>query len=140
MYSKPSLSKFNFNYDSPYRSHTSRNNSISNKLELIKKKSKILIVDDNSFILEATKVIIKKVLKEAECEMEIISGSDGYDIIHHVIQDQSKGNEIKCIFTDENMEYINGSEAIKILRNLEKKKKLNSSILFLSQPMKIQNI
>jgi len=35
-------------------------------------------------------------------------------------------NKIKCILTDENMEYINGSEAVQILRNLEKKKKIKA--------------
>ena len=87
------------------------------------KKEKILIVDDNHYISEATQNILKKVLTEACRNMEIILASDGVDILHHVIQDQSKGNEIKCILTDENMEYMNGSEAIRIIRGLEKRNK-----------------
>ncbi len=87
-------------------------------------KEKILIIDDNHFINEATKNILSKVLKESGSKIEIIVGSDGADIIHQVIQDQSKGNKIKCIFTDENMEYINGSEAVKVIRNLEKSLKI----------------
>jgi CheY-like chemotaxis protein len=88
------------------------------------KNEKILLIDDNHFINEATKNIICKVLKEAGSKIEIILGVDGADMIYHVIQDQYKGNEIKCIFTDENMEYINGSEAIKVIRNLEKTHKI----------------
>jgi PleD family two-component response regulator len=84
------------------------------------KKEKILLIDDNHFINEATKNVLSKVLKEASSKIEIIVGSDGADMIHQVIRDQSKGNEIKCILTDENMEYINGSEAIMIIRKLEK--------------------
>ena len=88
------------------------------------KKEKILIVDDNYYNSEGTKNIINKILKEVGSKIEIIIGSDGADIIHHIIQDQSKGNEIKCIITDENMEYINGSEAIKIVRDLERRHKI----------------
>ena len=88
------------------------------------KKEKILLIDDNHFINEASINVVSKVLKEAGSRMEIIVGSDGADLIYQVIQDQSKGNEIKCILTDENMEYINGSEAIRIVRKLEKSLKI----------------
>jgi CheY-like chemotaxis protein len=88
------------------------------------KKGKILLVDDNHFVNQATMRVLKNVLKEAGSDIEIIVGTDGSDIVHHVIQDQSKGNEIKCILTDENMEYLNGSEAIRIVRNLENRQKV----------------
>ena len=88
------------------------------------KKGKILVVDDNHFVNEATTRVLKNVLKEAGLDIEIIVGTDGCDIVHHVIQDQSKGNEIRCILTDENMEYLNGSEAIRIVRNLENRQKV----------------
>ena len=109
------------NPDSPYTIIIPQSIEVERNL---KKKGKILIVDDNYFINEATQNILKKVLKEAGSDMEIIIGSDGSDIIHHIIQDQSKGNQIKCILTDENMEYLNGSEAIKIIKNLERNKKI----------------
>ncbi len=89
-----------------------------------KKKGKILVVDDNQFVVEATVTQLRKVLKEAGSDMEIIVGCDGSDIIHHIVQDQSKGNEIKLILTDENMEYLNGSDAIRIIRNLENRQKV----------------
>ena len=34
---------------------------------------------------------------------------------------------IKCIITDENMEYFNGSDAIKFIRKLEKVKKFKAT-------------
>ena len=95
-----------------------------------KKKGKILVVDDNHLVNEVTVRLLTKVLKENESDMEIILASDGSDIIHHIIQDQSKGNEIKCILTDENMEYLNGSEAIRIVRNLEKRRKVKFVNIF----------
>ena len=88
------------------------------------KKRKILVVDDNHFVNQATVRVLKNVLKEAGVNFEIIVGTDGADIVHHVVQDQSKGNEIKCILTDENMEYINGSEAIRIVRNMESRQRV----------------
>ena len=36
------------------------------------------------------------------------------------------GDKIKYVFTDENMEYMNGSEATRIIRNLEKDKKIKN--------------
>jgi len=48
--------------------------------EKIEKKEKILIVDDNYYNSEATKNIIKKILKEVGSYTEIIIGSDGVDI------------------------------------------------------------
>ena len=68
--------------------------------------------------------MLNNVLKEAGSSIEIIVGTDGSDIVHHVVQDQSKGNEIKCILTDENMEYLNGSEAIRIVRNMESRQRV----------------
>ena len=53
----------------------------------------------------------------------IIEGSDGIDLINIVKND--KGNKIKCILLDENMEYLNGSETVKILRKLEEKNVIN---------------
>ncbi len=51
----------------------------------------------------------------------IYLGSDGLDIIKTVLNhDKNYNSIIKCIFTDENMEYFSGSEAIKFIRNLER--------------------
>jgi hypothetical protein len=89
-----------------------------------RKKQKFLIVDDNYYNSEATKNILTKLFKETGLEIEFVICSDGVDIIHQIIQDQSKGNEIKCVITDENMEYMNGSEAIRIIRNMERRNKI----------------
>ena len=85
--------------------------------DLVKKK--ILIVDDNRFINDSTNILLSRIINELKLNYEIVQLSDGVDIIKHVIDDQRNGHLIKCIITDENMEYINGSEAVKILRDLE---------------------
>ncbi len=55
---------------------------------------------------------------------EVIIGSDGIDILSEIRADQNKDNSIKLIITDENMDYLNGSEAIQLLANLVKNGKI----------------
>jgi response regulator RpfG family c-di-GMP phosphodiesterase len=59
---------------------------------------------------------------------KVIEGYDGVDIIKFIIDDQMNNNKIKCVITDENMEFINGSVAIKILKDLEKERKIKPII------------
>ena len=46
-----------------------------------------------------------------------------------MVRDQSQNYLIKCVITDESMDYMNGSEAIKILKNLEKYNKISPVVL-----------
>ena len=48
------------------------------------------------------------------------------------IKDQSNENRIKYVFTDENMNYFNGSDSIKLLKNLEKMNKIKKLPKFVS--------
>jgi len=68
-----------------------------------------MIVDDNKFIRESLPVLVKNILKSYNKinEYEVIEGSDGVDILSVLIDDQKNNNLLKCILTDENMEYIN---------------------------------
>ena len=69
--------------------------------------------------------MIKQVLSQLEVnDIEIIELSDGIELLNTVINDKS--HRIKCIFTDENMEYMNGSEAVRIIRKLEQFRKIRS--------------
>ena len=87
---------------------------------LNQKRNIIITVDDNNLINKSVKKIIEKILKENDKDYEVIVATDGIDILKLIRKDQSNGNLIKCIITDENMEYMDGSEAIKIVRNYEK--------------------
>ena len=57
-------------------------------------------------------------------DCSIIEASDGIELLNIVIKD--KNNKIKCIFIDENMDYLNGSETVKIIRKLQNMDKINS--------------
>lgn len=88
-------------------------------------KSYILIVDDHTFIRSSLKINLEKIFKENKIEnFEILEGTDGVDILNFIIKDQEKNNSIKCIFSDENMEYINGFEAFEILKRLQMENKI----------------
>ena len=56
--------------------------------------------------------------KEKQLDYEIIQCTDGMDILKFIL-DENIFDHIKIIITDENMEYLNGSEAIKIIRMIE---------------------
>ena len=93
-------------------------------------KYKILVVDDNKFINFSVKKVVEKVLKNLN--YEVISACDGIEMLNIVRLDQSEGNLIKCIITDENMEYLNGSQSVKIIRELEKERKIKPIIIISS--------
>jgi len=82
-------------------------------------RPKILIVDDTQPLRSSLSKLIKNVLVCYEKNFEIIEAQDGIDILKHVMEDQKNRNLIKCIFTDESMEYMNGSDAIEIIRSME---------------------
>jgi len=87
-----------------------------------KEKYIILIVDDHKFTRDSLKNMIQKIITKLNMDdlFKVEEANDGSDIINNIVLDQQKNNRIKCIITDENMEYINGSQAIKIIRDLEK--------------------
>jgi len=94
-------------------------NLISNK------KYKIVVVDDYKLVRENTISLINLLLTKMNIlpeSYEIIECSDGIDLLEIVKNDVS--NKIKLIITDENMEYLNGSEAVRIIRNLEHRRKI----------------
>jgi len=85
----------------------------------------IVVVDDHKLVRTNTINLIKKSLSALNInDYNIVEGSDGIDLLNIVRKDEKC--KIKCILTDENMEYLNGSEAVKILRKLEQNNKINS--------------
>jgi CheY-like chemotaxis protein len=83
----------------------------------------IAIIDDVKLVRENTINLLNQTLISLGIiDYQIIEGSDGIDLINMVRND--KEGMIKCIFIDENMGYLNGSEAVKITRRLEENKKI----------------
>jgi CheY-like chemotaxis protein len=86
------------------------------------KRYKIITVDDNKYVNNSVKNIIEAILNEnyRGKDYDVLTGCDGIDILNFIREDQVNGNLIKCIITDENMEFLSGSQAIQIVRNFEK--------------------
>ena len=84
-----------------------------------------VLVEDNKLVRESTVNMLKNVLSILKIDdFRIIEGSDGIDLLNLVRSD--KKNTIKYIFTDENMMYLNGSEAVKLIRKFEQDKKIKN--------------
>jgi len=104
-----------------------RESSMSREFKLKNKNRRIiLIADDHVYIRDSLKNIINKILTNKNLNKDFVvkEVSDGIEIINFVLKDQFTNNLIKCLITDENMEFINGSEALKILKNLQLKNKI----------------
>jgi len=66
----------------------------------------------------------KRKTNQKKIEFEILEGIYGIDALKYVI-DPKFSSRIKGIFIDENMEYLNGSEAIKIIKRLQNLNKIS---------------
>ena len=85
----------------------------------------ILVIDDHKLLRDITINLIKNVMTLLNiANYRIIEGSDGIDLLNILRLD--KDHKIKSIFIDENMEYMNGSEAVRIIRKFEKNNKIKN--------------
>jgi hypothetical protein len=76
---------------------------------------KFVIIDDHKLVRENTSNLMKKVLKSLGVpQFEILEGTDGIDLLKFLRNDID--GLIRYVFIDENMEYLNGSEAFQIVR------------------------
>ncbi len=90
----------------------------------------ILIVDDHKYIRECLKNLLNKAFQKFNLNksFKIEEAEDGSEIIRRIIEDQYNRNRIKCVITDEHMEFMNGSEAVQFLKSMEKKRKIQPII------------
>jgi len=97
--------------------------SIGNCNVDMKSMQRFVIIDDHKLVRENTSNLIKKVLKSLGVhQYEVLEGTDGIDLLNFLRNDVD--GIIKYVFIDENMEYLNGSEAVSIVRKLEEKGKI----------------
>ena len=84
----------------------------------------ILIVDDCKYVLNSLSKIIKDVLRENSSEINVLQMNDGVETLKYVYDNKSNNSSIILIISDENMEFINGSDTFIILKKLEKSYKI----------------
>lgn len=95
-------------------------------MNLETKVHKILVVDDNQFIRKTIKYLLRDIFKETKKHFIIVECCDGIDTLKMIMEDQKMSNAIKCIITDELMEFMDGSLSISILRSFEQKNKVKN--------------
>jgi len=89
----------------------------------IKHKKIILIADDNEIIRNSIKKLTKNLFKDKG--FSTITLSDRIEILYMVMLDQSLKNCIKIIISDEQMIFLNGSDANNVLKLMQKDKKIS---------------
>ena len=85
---------------------------------------KILVVDDNFIIRNSICNLLKSIIEKSGIKYNIIVSDDGIDTLMLVKQDQKENHKIKCIITDEFMDFMDGSTSIKIIKELESNNKI----------------
>lgn len=91
---------------------------------------KIVVVDDSIQIMKSTSNLLRKVVSTNFFKFEIVQGRDGIDTLKYVIDDAD--SLVRIVFTDEHMEYMNGSESARLIKRYFKEKKIQNDIHFVS--------
>ena len=102
-------------------------------------KEKVLIVDDDYIIRNSMKNMINYILKKNSLDFDVLEAEDGSEMIDLVMNDID--NSIKIIFTDENMNFIEGSEAISKIISIKSTNEIKIiSVTSLSDEVSISRI
>jgi signal transduction histidine kinase len=89
----------------------------------------ILIIDDVEIILNSLEKSLMAVLNlHGIRDVGVIKGCDGVDALKEIVNDQIE-HKIVCVFIDENMNYLNGREAINIIRQMESAGRINKQYI-----------
>jgi len=89
-----------------------------------KKKVRVMICDDDQFILKSFNNMIKKV-NNPNIELVCVDASNGLECLYKIYKDYSSGEFFDILFIDENMPVMNGNVCIKNLNLLISNKELN---------------
>lgn len=103
--------------------YKSESNFTSINYDYENNKKMIIICDDDFYCLDSIKKLIERILDNHNCneKYKIITLKDGIDLINFCINAYENKIEIKLIFSDENMTYLNGSSTLKILNEINSK-------------------
>lgn len=93
-------------------------NQISSNKEVVK----ILVVDDDYFCRKNLKNLIKtiaiKKYKDSNLDIQTVKAIDGIDTLNTLLQDQTTANQFKLVISDENMNFVNGSDSFMLLNRM----------------------
>lgn len=137
------LSHFNINERENIiidESYTSNSNTLCENEIFINNKEKIddpdlnciLVIDDHLLMINSIILALRQLFSKYHIKKyKIIKGYDGVDLIKEITKDQKK-QKIKLTLIDEDMKYLNGTDAVRIVRKLEEGGKIKKNCICLT--------
>lgn len=104
------------------------------KSKIIERKGadlNIMICDDESRQLRAAKKIVEDICKEYKKEVYVETATNGLECSYKILDDfTNRGISYNLLLIDEYMQHMNGSQAIKIIRELQEAKSINNFYIY----------
>jgi signal transduction histidine kinase len=91
----------------------------------------LIVADDEKFTREAIVRIIKKVAKNEKLKVNVFEAEDGVESIYLTYKFISNGIKISAFFSDETMNYINGSQSSQVIKEIFDNHNLSPAPFFL---------
>ncbi len=91
----------------------------------------LIVADDEKFTREAIVRIIKKVAKNEKLKVNVFEAEDGVESIYLTYKLISNGIKISAFFSDETMNYINGSQSSQVIKEIFDNHNLSPAPFFL---------
>lgn len=101
------------------------NSSLESFLQIGINTINIIVVDDEQLTRQSTTRLLKKLSKSLGIPINIVEAEDGAECIYITYKCFKKGIKISCIFSDETMNFMKGSNAAEYLYNTFNSKNLN---------------
>lgn len=141
-------SSLNLSYDEEFQ-QMSRSKSTDLKLNLLEKLDssegeklktiRIMICDDESRAVLATKNIINKVFQENKdkfpLKLDIITTENGIECLYKLYSLFKQRKYVDILIIDENMPFLSGRTTAKLLKNMAEDKYMNNMLIYLSTSM-----
>jgi CheY-like chemotaxis protein len=91
----------------------------------------IIVADDEVFTRLSTVRTLKAILRQMKISFNILEAEDGLETVYLIYKAAIQGAKISLIFSDENMNFMNGLRSSILAREIAEKKKLGEIPFFL---------
>lgn len=91
----------------------------------------VIVTDDEVFTRQSTVRILHNISNELNIKINIIEAEDGLETIYLIYKAAIQGIRISMIFSDENMNFINGTRSSEIILEILERKRLVEIPFFL---------
>jgi hypothetical protein len=85
----------------------------------------VIICDDEKLIRQAHSRTVKNVCKSLGINVNIIESEDGIETVYLFYKSIIQGTQISFIFSDENMNFFNGTKSSYLIKEIRDKNRIN---------------